>query len=136
MTRTQMAYLSAAKTMSKLSDHKQQIGCVVVNKHRIVSSGFNSNTKCHKVQALLDKQRFGEDSLGKLHSEVAALLPLIRSRTDLSRATIYVYRQHKDGTLAMARPCSRCMSLIKQCGIKTIIYTTEDGVATEKINYE
>ena len=122
MTKRESSFFKAAKTISKLSDHKQKVGCVVINKHRIISSGYNSNTKRHKMQAVIDKERFGCDCDGKIHSETAALLPMIKSNVDLSRASIYVFREHKDGTIAMARPCSGCMKLIKMCGIKNIYY--------------
>lgn len=132
MTKTEKAMFRAAKAVSEMSDHRAKIGCVVVNKHRIVSSGFNSHSKCHKVQAMLDKERFGCDCPGKMHAETATLLPLIRDGVDLSRASIFVYRQHKDGTIACARPCARCERLIKQCGIKKIYFTVDNGFAEEK----
>lgn len=132
MTKKEMAMFRAAKAVSELSDHRVKIGCVVVNKHRIVSSGFNSHTKCHKVQAMLDKERFGCDCPGKVHSETAALLSLIKDGVDLSRASIYVYRSHKNGVNACARPCSRCEQLIKKLGIKKVYFTVENGFAEEK----
>lgn len=134
LTKTERAYFRAAEAVSRLSDHKQKVGCVVVNKHRIISSGYNSSVRCHAIQARIDKKRFGTDCPGKLHSEVDALLPLIRNNVDLSNASIFVYRQHKDGSLAMARPCPGCMSLIRSCGIKTICYTTDNGYARENVN--
>lgn len=132
MTKTEKAMFRAAKAVSEMSDHRAKIGCVVVNKHRIISSGFNSRTKCHKVQAILDKEIFGCDCPGKMHAETTALLPLIRDNVDLNRASIFVYRQHKDGTIACARPCARCERLIKQCGIKKIYFTVDNGFAEEK----
>jgi deoxycytidylate deaminase len=136
MTKTERAYFAAAKAVSELSDHRIKMGCVVVNKHRIISSGSNSISRCHRLQAELDTERFGEECPGKLHSETSALLPLIRSGVDLSDAAIFVYRQHKDGTLAMARPCPSCERLIRRCGIKKIAFTVEGGMAVEKLNYE
>lgn len=133
ITKANRSFFNAAKSVSELSDHKHKLGCVVVLGHRIVSSGKNSKTKCHKMQALMDKEMFGCESLGPVHAEVDALRPLIKKRVDLSRATIYVYRKHKDGTPALARPCQRCMRLIKECGIKRIYYTTENGYALENI---
>lgn len=128
-----MSYFNAAKAVSELSDHpSQKLGCVVVNKHKIISSGFNSNVKCHKIQAELDTKMFGECCPGKLHSEVSSLLPLIKSGVDLSKASIFVYRSHKDGSAAMAKPCKRCEHLIRQCKIKKIYYTIESGYAQEK----
>ena len=122
----------AAKAVSEMSDHRVKVGCVVVNKHRIISSGFNSHSKCHKVQALLDKETFGCDCPGKVHSETAALLPLIKDGVDLSRASIFVYREHRSGAIACARPCARCERLIKQCGIKKIYFSVDNGFAEEK----
>lgn len=114
-----------------LSDHKHQIGCIIVDKHRIISSGHNSNTKCHSIQAVLDNKHFDCMSVGKIHAETSAIIPLMKTNNDFSRATLYTYRQHKDGTLAMARPCARCMELIQRLGIRKIKYTTEYGYATE-----
>ena len=132
MTKTEKAMFRAAKAVSEMSDHRVKIGCVVVNKHRIVSSGFNSRSKCHKIQAILDKEIFGCDCPGKMHAETTALIPLIRDGVDLSRAAIFVYREHKDGTIACARPCARCEKLIRSIGLKRIFYTVENGFAEEK----
>lgn len=127
------AYFKAAESISQLSNHRCKLGCVVVNGHRIISSGHNSTDVTHGFQARLDKKFFGCECAGILHAETSALLPLIRDRVDLSRATIYVYRKMKDGSMGMARPCPRCMSVIKSCGIKYINYTTADGFASEVI---
>lgn len=132
MSKTEQAYFRAAKAVAELSDYpRHKLGCVVVKGHKIISSGCNSKSRCHRVQAQLDIARFGPGSPGKLHAEVDALLPLIKNGTDLSHTTLYVYRQHKDGTLACARPCSSCQQLIKKMGIKRVFYTTEDGYARE-----
>ncbi len=133
MTKRELAYFNAALAMSELSDHPQyRVGCVIVLKHRIVSSGCNTNTKCHPLQAKLDTDRFGVQCSGKVHAEVASLLPLIKSGVDLSGATIYVARYNRNGELALARPCSRCEKLIRQCGIRKVYYTTSNGYAQEK----
>ena len=133
MTKTERAYFSAAKAVSGLSDHKQKIGAVVVMKHRIVSSGCNSDSKTHPLQKYYNQHRFSADTPHKCHAELSALLPLIKDEIDLSNASIFTYRQHKNGELACARPCKSCMALIKDCGIKKIFYTTEDGYAREDL---
>lgn len=134
MTHSNLAYFAAAKAVSELSDHKHyKIGAVVVMNHRIISSASNSNSKTHPLQKKYNKYRFTDDGDHKQHAELAALVPLIRDGVDLSNATIYVYRVHKNGTLAMSRPCPSCMQLIKDVGIKRVFYTTENGYAYEKI---
>ena len=54
ITKSERAFFRIAKNMSDLSDHKHKIGAAVVIKHRIVSTGVNSNTKCNAHQARLD----------------------------------------------------------------------------------
>lgn len=128
------AYFRAAEAISKLSDHHYKIGCVVVANHRIISSGHNGGSNTHGFQKRLDDQFFkDEKSRGCKHAEVDALLPLIGKKLDLSRATVYVFRRNCRGELAMARPCPRCMSVIKSLGIRKINYSTPDGFAEEAI---
>ena len=134
-TKSERAFFRIAKVMSELSDHRHKIGAAVVCKHRIISTGVNSNTKCNALQAKLDTDMFCGLHFGKVHAELDALLPLIKNNIDLKDATLFVYRQRKTQLPGMARPCPRCMSLIKECGIKTIYYTTDDGFAVEKIIY-
>lgn len=135
LSKSHRAYFNAAKAVSELSDYKQKVGCVVVMGHTIISSGHNSHSKCHAVQAKLNKEKLGYECVGLVHAEVDALLPLLKRRTILSRASIYVYRQHKDGSVALARPCASCMSLIRELGIRNVYYTNEDGYSRETIFY-
>jgi hypothetical protein len=51
---------------------------------------------------------------------------------NFSEVEIYVYRQFKDGSLAMARPCSACIKAMKDLGIKKFCYTTPYGYCEEK----
>lgn len=131
--KTNKAYFRAAKAVSELSDYPiHKIGCVVVKGHRIISSGHNNKYKCHPLQAKLDTEKYEEQCPGKLHAEIMALVPLINSKVNLKGCSIFVYRQHKNGTLAMARPCSSCQKVIKELGIKKVFYTIESGYAVEK----
>ena len=135
MTRKQKAFFGAAKAVSKLSDfNRVHIGCVVVyGGHRIISSACNS-TKTHPIQKQLNKERFQEDTNHTLHSEVAALIPLMREDIDFGKVHLYTYREWKSGDLAMSRPCPSCMKLIRDLGIKKIWYTTNDGYVCESID--
>lgn len=127
-------YFSVARDISLLSDHRCQMGCVIVDHHRVISSGHNSMTKSHPVQMELDNKFFpGCPNKAPLHAEVSAMVPLIKRHYDLSSATLYVFRKDKKNHLAMSRPCQRCMSLLKKYGIRKIKYTTPDGFASEKI---
>ena len=52
---------------------------------------------------------------------------------DWSKVKLYIYRETRDGKLAMSRPCPACMQAIKDLNIKHIAYTTDCGYATEKL---
>lgn len=131
LSKTERSFFKMAQAASMLSDHRCQIGCIIVDKHRVISSGHNSDNKCHSIQAQLDTKHFNCYCTGKIHAETAAILPLLKTKSDYSRATLYTYRETRNGKLTMSRPCPRCMELIKQIGITKIKYTTDDGYATE-----
>lgn len=133
LSKSKRAYFKAAESIATLSNHRCKIGCVVVNGHKIISSGHNSADKTHPVQARLDKNMFKCECAGYLHAETDALIPLINNRIDLSKASIYVYRKMKNGEIGMARPCPRCIQILKQNGVRFINYSTNDGFAEEII---
>lgn len=137
MTKTERAYFNAAKSVSKLSDYyPHKMGCVIVKNHHIISSGYNSGTKCDPIQAKLDMKKYGCNCLGFVHAELNALLPFIKTNNsdyNLYGAIAFIYREHKNGTFANARPCSSCEMMLKTMGIKKIYYTIENGYAVEKI---
>lgn len=135
MTNKDKVFFNAAKEISQLSDFKKyHIGCVIVDKNRVISSGFSCN-KTNPIQKRYNSLRFSVDSTPhKLHAETKALLPLLKLRdADRSRWKVYLYREHANGTLAMSRPCPSCMALLKDSGIHRIFYTTDDGYAEEEI---
>ena len=129
-----------AKECSMNSDYSgcgsARIGTVVVYKGTVLAKGWNSN-KTHSTQAHFNKVRYkntGNHYLpDKIHSEVMALTKIKYLDIDFSKVEVYIYREFKNGKMAMCRPCPACMKMIKEMGIRTIHYTTEDGYATEKL---
>lgn len=132
VTKSHRTYFKAAKAISEMSDFERvKIGAVAVYSHRIISSGTNS-TKTNPLQKKYNIHRFSVDSGHTLHAETQCLLPLIgRKDIDFSRVYLYIYRQHKDGSLAMSRPCKSCEQLIRNLGIKKIYYTGDDSFIAE-----
>lgn len=109
-------FFELAKKLSVKSNHpKHQLGCVIVNKNRIVGVGFNK-FKTHTKS---------NHAFQMLHAEVDALLGV--ARADLKGCTAYVYRETKDGAPAMSKPCAACEIALKDAGIKTVFYTTDGG---------
>lgn len=133
MTKKNKKYFMLAKAASELSDYDRiKIGAVIVHKKEIVSVGYN-HKKSHPKQKELNKYRF-EDEHDRcnhfLHAEMSAIVN--SHYADLSDASIYVYRSNKEG-IQNCRPCAGCMKAIKEKGIKTIYYTTQDGYCKEEI---
>ena len=140
MSTASVKYFDVAKAVSKLSDFKRiHIGCVIVDGKHIIATGQNTN-KTHPMQKEYNRYRFHADCIGngKLHAEMMAILnlrPYLKS-LDLSKVSIYVYRENRFGELRMSRPCSSCMAKIKELGIRHIYYTSADGYCYERLKYD
>jgi len=116
-------YFELAKKLSKKSDHHSyHLGAVIVKKNRILNVGFNRNRTHPKSP---HKYKY-------LHAEIDAIIGLDFEK--LKGSTIYVFRENKQGGLALARPCSSCMTAIKTSGIKNLCYTTYGSYKKEVIN--
>lgn len=137
ISKSHRAYFKAAKAMSELSDFKQQTGCVIIYKHKIISSGFNHH-KSNPLQKKYNKYRFADDNADahSVHAETDALLPLIKRKDiDFSHVSIYLYRQYKNGGLAPSRCCESCLALIRSLGIRYIYYTERNSYVSEELIY-
>ena len=129
-----------AKECSLKSDYtgynQARIGCVAVYKKTILAKGWNTD-RTHTDQAKYNKWRFKDSGNNympeKLHAEQMCLSKIKYLDIDFSKVRLYVYREHKNGHLAMARCCPSCLAAAKELGIETIAYTTPDGYAIEKL---
>lgn len=134
--KTRRAYFETARAMSELSDFPRiKIGAVAVYKHRIISSGYNSQ-KTAPIQKKYNQYRFSEETPHMLHAECSCLKSLIGRRDiDFKYVDLYIYRSTKDDQLALSRPCPSCMQLISELGIRHIYYTNNGGFSHEEILY-
>lgn len=102
-----------AKLASGLSEYKIQIGCAIFRGNRLIGIGTNK-LKTHPLI---------ESGHVSMHAEQHAILT---SKADLYGATIVVYRELKNGTPALAKPCSMCMEMIIGAGFGRLMYTTNE----------
>lgn len=110
-------FFNLARKVSKESDYKIQMGAVIVKGNRILSKASN-------------KLKFSTRSPHphhSLHAEINAILSC--KSDDLRGASIFVYREHKDGTPAMSKPCEHCMNLIRKVGIDRVYFVNEMGIS-------
>lgn len=139
ISKSHRCYFEAAKACAQLSDFPRvKIGCVAVYGHHIISSGYNS-TRTDTLQKKLNKYRFMEDdskTQHALHAETMALKPLMgRKDIDFKNVELYVYREYKNGDLAMARPCVSCIALIRSLGVRHLYYTGSNSYINEELIY-
>ena len=128
-------FMYLAMIESTKSDYcRGNTGCVIVYKNTIISSASNSE-KTHPMQHKYNKYRIPNNTqfiLDKVHAEIRAINKIKYMDIDFGKCKIYVYRE-KNHNSGLARPCEACMHMIKDIGIKHIYYSTDDGIAYEKI---
>ena len=136
MTKRELKFFGYARNMSQLSDFKRiHIGCVIVDGGRVVSSGFNT-TKTHPLQKRFNRFRFPPDDHvhnGMLHAEMSALIPLLESGEDLGHSKMFISRYDGEKR-GLCRPCAAWMEAIRRSGLRTVYYTTTDGMVREDLN--
>lgn len=112
--------------MAELSLYpKVRIGTCLVNKRgRVISTGCNK-TKSHPVQHFYNKYRPYSLPNHGLHAEMDAL---IHCKEDTRGSTLYVFRRGMDSKIRLAQPCEACSRMIRDCGVKRVVYTIEDGI--------
>ena len=134
MIKREKKYFDLAKATAKCSEHPEfHIGAVLINKKQIISVSFNL-IKSHPLQKKLNRYRFKPHDRSKdfLHAELAAICKA--NVHSLRGASLYVYREDKNGIISCCRPCPACMTKIKEVGIKHIYYTIKDGFCHEQIS--
>jgi len=99
------------------SNHKQKVGCVIFDKKRILSKGYNTCQKSvRKLHPRFQKFPFS------VHAEVDAI---IKAKKDLKGSSVLVVRINKKDEFRLSKPCNNCMNYIEYVGIKNIFYTID-----------
>lgn len=111
LSNTEKSWLAIAKKLAATSEENNKHGCVIVLGGAVQSMGINKRTN----------DPFVHKDLGYLseHAEMAAIRRAKRTRG----AVIYVARVNQRGDERMSRPCPKCMVLLRQAGIKRMVYT-------------
>ncbi len=110
--------LDTAIKLAMKSKFKQRMGAVLVNGGRVISCGINTTTKTNP------KNRFWENSCHAEESAIRQRLRYSKKTSALEGATLYVARIKPGGSTGLAKPCASCEALIRQVGIRKVIYTT------------
>lgn len=114
------AYLSVARYLATKSSARNTHGAVIVKGGRVLGLGFNVNRNHPKS---VSPEHIKTDC--SWHAEEQAIKD---AGENIKGSIIYVARVNKQGRDRDSRPCEKCYKLIKNSGIKRIIYTTEKEV--------
>jgi|TARA_R110000765_G_scaffold316699_4_gene409060 deoxycytidylate deaminase len=108
--------ISKSREASRKSDCHIGMSAVIVNKHYIVSVGYN-------------RKRFFHKGLTSIHAEIDAL-NRVKDKS-LKGATMFITRygnKDRSGGSRLAAPCRNCSQVLrkamKEQGLKSVYYTT------------
>ena len=132
MTNKEKHFFKKAKEEAlKSTFFRIKIGCIIVKGSKILGRGVNIE-KSHPKQKYLNKKYRGFNTKeSNIHAEMNALMKC--KHINIKGATIYIYRELKDGSLGNCFPCPACQRRIITAGIKRIVYTDYDGIYELKI---
>jgi len=124
LSKRDRAYLSVARYCATKSTARNTHGAVVVKGGRVLSTGWNKN---RNHPAIVSPEHIKTEC--SYHAEEVAIREA--GEDNVRGAVIYVARINKNGEDRDSKPCAKCAAIIKQSGIKRVIFTMESG----EINY-
>jgi pyrimidine deaminase RibD-like protein len=104
--------LATKLAQSNTTYSRWPLGCVITKGGAVQSVGWSS---------LKSDPRFERCSV---HAEEHALRQM---RYEANGCVLYVARLLRTGHLALAKPCAACQTLIRQAGVKRVVYTISDN---------
>lgn len=94
---------------------------------KLLGIGQNNPEKTH-TQALLIHSKFGiKTEYPYFHAETDLISKLWNKYYIDDRLRIVIIRLNKNGKLRMSKPCKRCQKILSSLGIKTIVWSINDG---------
>lgn len=111
------SHIKRAIKVAETSTYKWKLGAVVTNNGRVL--GFSPN-KFRNSPTI-------NPNHATTHAEIAALLKCYKIAR---HGTIYVARVDSFSRTRLAKPCEMCKIGLELAGIRTIVYTNEEGSFT------
>lgn len=105
-----------AKKIAEANDNHPQwmLGAVLSRGGSVISVGWNKPKN--------DPSMDIPYAYLSIHAEADA----IRQVYDATDCVLYVARKRRDGNFGLAKPCKHCQILIRENGIKKVIYTVDN----------
>lgn len=119
LSKKDVSFLNVARYFADMSEERMKHGAVVVKSGRVVGTGFNK---------FKNHPNIIPTNLIKVHcSRHAEEVALHEAGDNAKGAILYVARVSKQGLDRNSKPCSVCSKIIKESGIKKVIYTVEES---------
>jgi len=115
LSKSEEAFLSVARYISKRSAARQRHGAVVVKSGRVLGMGYNKDRN-HPTQVSPEHIKTHCSS----HAEVEAIKD---ANWNVKGAVLYVARVNRQGMDRNSKPCKYCEAVIESTQIKKVIYT-------------
>jgi len=131
-------FFEEAKKESRLSDyHGAHLGAVAVYKDKMILARAHNTAKTNTTQYYYNRYRADEKSdimlkPARSHAETNLYRKIRYLDLNFKDVVVYIYREYRDGTQALAKSCPACEHLLHDLGIRTVCYTTSDGYKEEK----
>lgn len=130
MTKKQLRrMLELAKDASLISNRPDfKLGCIIFDTHRVWAIGCNTN-KTSVLQRRFNRfnPKYNHNWHHAVHAEISAITHLFAKfkfkKIPFDKLSVLVYREHANGTYAMAKPCPACEDALRHYGFKNIYYT-------------
>lgn len=114
MNSREYKFLMHAKKIAKLSQEHFKIGAVIVKGNRIMGLGVN----CRKSHPKANGPH------RNIHGEHAAILNA--GLNNLQGASAFIFRERRDTSPGISRPCNSCLNLLQEAKIKKIVYSINE----------
>ena len=115
LSKSEEAFLSVARYMSRKSIARQKHGAVVVKSGSVLGTGYNKDRN-RPTQVSPEHIKTHCSS----HAEVEAIKD---ANWNVKGAVLYVARLNKQGMDRNSKPCKYCEAVIESAQIKKVIYT-------------
>tara|TARA_B110001454_G_C12363754_1_gene285388 strand:+ start:135 stop:530 length:396 start_codon:yes stop_codon:yes gene_type:complete len=121
-------YLDLAVRIAEQSNYPQfKHGAVLVKGSSVINVSPNKNG-FNRFGAKFRKKKWGQATL---HAELGSVLNIEKKNTEGS--IVYVVRVNKKGSTRLSKPCPMCESVMKYCGVKKVVYSTDAGYECYKL---
>ena len=131
-------FFEEAKKESHLSDyHGAHLGALAVYKDKFILARAHNTSKTNTTQYYYNRYRIEDKSdimlkPARAHAETNLYRKIRYLDIDFKDVVVYIYREHKNGQMALAKCCPSCEKLLRNLGIRIVCYTDAGGYVEEK----